>query len=79
MKQNQRTHMENGQNKNQWIKLFDLCVKIKSGKGKLFQFSGEWESVREYMSEKVFGKQVLLGIFQKSYICLVLRSKDWGK
>lgn len=57
MKQNQRIHMQNGQNKNQWIKLFDLCVKLKSKKQELFQFSGEGESVGEHMSEKVFGKQ----------------------
>lgn len=40
--------MQNGQNKNQWIKLFDLCGKIKSKKGKLFQFSGEGESLGEH-------------------------------
>lgn len=57
MKQNQRTHMQNGRNKNQCIKLFYLCIKKKSKKGKLFQFSGEGESIREHMSEKVFGKQ----------------------
>lgn len=59
MKQNQRTCMQNDQNKNQWIKWFDLCVKIKSKKGKLFQFSGEEESVGKHMSENVFGKQDL--------------------
>lgn len=57
MKQNQRTHMQNGQNKNQCIKLFYLYIKKTSKKGKLFQFSGEGESIRELMSEKVFGKQ----------------------
>lgn len=56
---NQRTCIQNGQNKNQWIKLFDLCVKIKSKKGKLVQFSGEGESIGKHMSEKVFGKQDL--------------------
>lgn len=32
---------------------------LKSKKWKLFQFSGEGESVGEHMSEKVFGKQDL--------------------
>lgn len=58
MKQNQGTYIQNCQNKNQWIKLFDLCV-IKSTKGKLFQFSSEGESIEEHMSENVFGKQDL--------------------
>lgn len=59
MKQNQRTLMQNGQNKSQRIKLLYLCVKINSGKGKLFQSPGKDESIGEHTSEKVFGKQDL--------------------
>lgn len=47
------------QNKNQEIELFYLSVKIKSTKGKLFQFSGEGESIGQHMGENAFGKQDL--------------------
>lgn len=59
MKQNQRTYMQICQNKNQGIELFYLSVKIKSTKGKLFQFSGEGESIGQHMGENAFGKQDL--------------------